>query len=241
MSSSQKRPHSPETRAKPKRCRRNVVDHPPKWRSRGPKDQHISAFRKLQRKNRHSAFADLALSQMSTVVNMQGATDAACTRVDSQQHRPSRSPSSQSLPDNGDLIASNNDDFMSMNTTNAPKPGSSPPLCAPSRLQRNNRTALRQTYHLDAIHTSWETRRNNQARKWQAVVIPQIIPAFLKNRAATESGRCSPSPQSRTGCQCTTTALEVVCVTWDRTFLFCQWLHQLTYLRRMLLDRIINL
>jgi len=241
MSSSQKRPHSPETRGKQKRCRRNAVDQPRKWRSCGAKDQRISRFKELRYKNHYIAVADLAPSQMSTVVNMQEVTDAVCTRVGSQQHRPSRSPSSHSLPDNGDLTASNNDDLMSMNTTNTQKPGSSPPLCASSRLLRNNHTALCQTYHLDAIHSPWETRRNNQARQWKAVVIPQIIPAFLKNWAATESGRCSPSPQSRMGCQCTTTALEVDCVTWDHTFLFCPCGHQLTFLRRMLLDCIINL
>ena len=233
MPSAQKRPRSPETGGMKKRRRRNAAGPLPKRRSRGAKDERISVFMELQCRNRQSTFADLPPSQTSTAIDMQETTDAACTGVNSRQL--------SSLHDNGDLITSTNDDSASMNTANTPKSGSRAPGHPSSRLRRNNRAALHQTYHLDALHSPWETHRNNQARQWQAIVIPQIIPAFLKNRAATESGRSPPPPQSRMGCQCTTTELEVDIVTWDRTFLFCTCGRHLTYSRRTLLDCIIDL
>lgn len=241
MSSAQKRPHSPVAGGKQKRRRRNATGRPPKWQSRGAKDERLDEIMKIRRKSRYEIYADVPPSRASTIVGRQETADVARARANSRTLRPSRSPSSSSLPDNGDPMASSNDVFVPVITSNTPKSGSRPPSRPSSSLRRNNRAALRQTYHLDAIHSLSETRRNNQARQWQDVVIPQIIPAFLKNRATTESGRWAPSPQSRTGCQCTTTSLEVDTLTWDRTFFSCLCGHRLTYSRRMLLECIIDL
>jgi len=229
MSSTKKRPHSPETGGERKRRQRNAAGHPPTLRSRGPKDQRISLLRNLRSKHHHNLFACLSAGQTSAVVDTQETTGAGagCVGVNPRQRRPSRpcSPSPTSLLDDGDLITSGDGASGPMNTVNTPGSGSCP-LSHPSSIyQQNNRAALRRTYHLDTIHSPWETRRNNQANQWRAIVIPRIIPAFLKNRAVTESGRLPPSPQppARTRCQCTTVALTVDLVTWDRTFSSCPY------------------
>jgi hypothetical protein len=83
---------------------------------------------------------------------------------------------------------------------------------------RDNRALFRQTRHLDDHTSAWNRRRNNQATQWQSVAIPRLIPLYLANRAATESGRLPPPPMPNHQCQCNKVALKVEMVTWDRKF-----------------------
>jgi len=210
-------------------AQRNAAGHPPTLWSHGPKDQHISLLRNLWSKHHHNLFACLSAGQMSAVVDTQETTGVGvgCVGVNPLQCRPSQpcSPGPTSLLDDGDLITSGDGASGPMNTVNMPGSGSCPLLHLLSIYQQNNHTALHQTYHLDAIHSPWGTCCNNQANQWQAIVIPQIIPAFLKNCAVTESGWLLPSPQppAHTWCQCTTVALTVDLVTWDHMFLSCPY------------------
>ena len=67
---------------------------------------------------------------------------------------------------------------------------------------RNNRALFCQIKHIDDEtkhvddHTSaWNKRRNNQATQWNTVAIPRLMPIYLANHAATESGRLPPPPK----------------------------------------------
>lgn len=86
---------------------------------------------------------------------------------------------------------------------------------------RNDRTVLRQLAHLDRTSSTWNTSRNIQAAQWKSVVIPQLVTAYLANRAETESGRLPPSPKPPHQCKCARVELKVELIAWDRKFSLC--------------------
>jgi hypothetical protein len=83
---------------------------------------------------------------------------------------------------------------------------------------RDNHTLLCQTYHLDKVTPTWNTRRDSQAMQWKTTVIPRLIPVYLANRTETDSGRVPPYTKPVHQCQYKKVELKVELITWDRKF-----------------------
>ena len=223
MPSSQKRARSPDVDGRPSKRRCEPVqihqNSPLKrTRWRGPKDNRLKALQKLERKRRSAVFkytpnipfTSTAL-QLNARVRHTTPAPGESPLQNSPGHAVPHSP--PSLPadvEYGELEGFN--DF-----TVSPHVPLGSGLCTTSSV-RNNRALFRQTRHLDNHTPAWNQRRNNQATQWKLVAIPQLIPIYLANRAATESGRLPPPPLPNFQCQCDKVALKIEMVTWDREF-----------------------
>jgi hypothetical protein len=186
-------------------------------RCRGPKDDRIKALQKLERRRRSEVFYDTAYKlivtrahQINTHVRPTAPATAESPVQSSSGHAGHIPPPLPAEGDEGGLEGFNGSPV-------------SPHVPLGSGLRtassiRDNQALFRQTHHLDDHTPVWNRRRNNQATQWQSIAIPQLIPVYLANRAATESGRSPPPPMPNHQCQCTKVALKVEMVTWDREF-----------------------
>ena len=89
-------------------------------------------------------------------------------------------------------------------------------LCTMSSV-RDNRAFFRQTWHLNDHNSAWHRRWNSQATQWKLVAIPRLMPTYLANHMATESGGLPP-PRPNHQFQCKKEALKVEMVTWNCKF-----------------------
>ena len=181
---------------------------PKKRRCRGPKDDGIKALLKLERKRRSEVFHDTAYKpiiahahHLNTRVRQTAPAPVEIPLHSSPGLAAPYSPPSLHAEGNEGGPESFND------------PPASPLHTASS--VRDNHALFRQTRHLDNHTSAWNRRRNNQATQWQSVAIPRLIPIYLENRAATESGRLPPPPIPNHQCHCNKVALKVEMVTWD--------------------------
>ena len=226
MSSTKKRARSPEVDGLLSTSQSTSVQFhqnaPPKRRCRGPKDDRIKALRKLERKRRSAVFQDTAFQ---SVIACAPHTNA---RVRHTAPAPVKSPLQCSpglaVPHSPPSLPAEGDEGGLENFNDSPV---FPHVPLGSSLRtasgfRDNRALLRQTRHLDDHfddHSSaWNQRRINQATQWTSVAIPRLMPIYLANRTATESGRLPPPPKPDYQCQCNKVALKVEMVTWDRKF-----------------------
>ena len=190
-----------------------------KRRWRGPKDDRLKALEKLNRSRRHEVFSYYTADRPNTTRAPQinaGVHHTAPAPVTSPLQRspgPAVPHSPPPLPVGGDEGESEgfNDCPVSPNVPL----GSGLPTVS---WCRDTRAPLRQTKHLDEHTSAWNKRRNSQATQWNTVSIPRLMPTYLANRAATESGRVPPPSRPNHQCQCNTVALKVEMVTWDRKF-----------------------
>ena len=219
MPSTKKRARSPEVGG-PSSKRRKTPNESywnprfKKRRWRGPMDDPIKALQKAESKRRGPVFWDPGPKNITASVHQPNtpAHRTAPAPVKSPlQHSPEPAAphSPPSLPVGGDEYEQEifNDFPVSPHI----------PIGSGSRMSRlrDNRALLRQTRHLDSHASAWKGRRDNQAIQWKSVAIPRVMPTYLANRAATESGRLPP-PKSYHQCQCEKAALKVEMVTWDR-------------------------
>jgi hypothetical protein len=261
MSSTKKRARSPEAGG-PSSTRQNqsqstsVQTHenqnprpPKKRRWRGPKDG-LKALLKLERERdrRLNVFRDTA-SQILIARAPQLAPPPPPVKFPLLQ--PSPGPAVQhsppSLPAEGDK-----GEPESFNGPPVRPRVSSAPDSRKASGIRDTRALLRQVRHLDDDQpdmSAWNRSRNNQANHWTSVAIPRLVPIYLANRKATESGRLPPPPPKPNGqCRCKKVAIQVEMVAWDRKFsphllqLFANWvLHQDPRNRRCLTVNAIQL
>jgi hypothetical protein len=83
---------------------------------------------------------------------------------------------------------------------------------------QDNRALFHRTHHLDDHTSAWNQHRNKQATQWTSVAIPQLMPIYLANRMATESGKLPPPPKPDFLCRCNKVSIKVEMMTWDRKF-----------------------
>jgi hypothetical protein len=218
-----------------KRARSPEVDHPSsasqstslpthqnrlvKRRWRGPDDDRIKALQKLERRRRCKVAFQNTTYEPNTAHAPQINTrihHTAATPVTSPLQRspgPAVPHSPLSLPTGGDEY-----DPESFNGSPV---FSHVPLGSGLRTAssgRDNRARFRQTKPPDDHKSAWTKRRHSQAAQWRSIAIPRLMPTYLANRAATESGRLPPPPRPNRQCQCDKVALKVEMVTWDRKF-----------------------
>ena len=222
MPSTKKRPRSPEVGGSSStRESTSIPTHQngplKKRRWRGPKDNPIKALQKLERKRRCEVFWDTGYEPIT----------AHAPQLNSRVHRmapaPVKSPLQRSpglaVPHSPPSLPEGGDEGEPENFNDSPVSSHIPLGCGlpPASGVRDNHAFFRQTWHLDDHTSTWNGRRNNQATQWKSVAIPRLLPTYLANHAATESGRLLP-PKPRHQCQCKTVALKVKMVTWDRKF-----------------------
>jgi hypothetical protein len=219
MSSTKKRACSPEVDGLLSTGQDTYVqihqNAPPKRRWRGPKDDRIKALRKLERKRRSAVFRDTDYQPIITPALQLNARvrRTAPAPVKSPLQRspePHSPPSPLAEGDEGGLENFNDSPLV-------PHVPLSSGLRTASSV-RDNRALFHQTYHLDNHTSAWNQRRDNQATQWTSVAIPRLMPIYLANRAATESGRLPPPPRTNYQCQCNKVSIKVEMVTWDRKF-----------------------
>jgi hypothetical protein len=181
---------------------------------RGPKDDRIKALQKLECRHRSKVFYHTSNNpivahahQISTCVRP---TAPAIVQSSSGHPVPHPPPPLPEEGDEGGLEVSNGSPV----SPHVPL-GSS--LGTASSI-RENWALFRQIHHLDDHTPVWNQCRNNQATQWQSITIPQLIPIYLANHVATESGRSPPPPMPNHQCQCKKVALKVEMVTWDHKF-----------------------
>ena len=222
MSSTKKRARSPEVDGPSSTrqiasCQNYQNPRFKKRRWRGPKDDPIKDLQKSERRRRHAVFWDTGrphLTASDRQPNIRAHHTAPAPVESPRQHglEPAVPHSPPLLPAGGDEygLEISNDSPVS---SDIPIGSGLPPTSG----LRNNRALFRQTRHLDSHTSAWKGRRDNQAIQWKSVVIPRLMPTYLANRAATESGRLPP-PRPNHQCQCAKTALKVEMVTWDHKF-----------------------
>ncbi len=193
-------------------------DAPLKKRWRGSKYDRLKALEKIERKRRSKVFRYTPYIP-NTIHVPQLSTHAHRTGPSPVKTRLQRGPGPAVPHEPPSLPAGSIQDGPK--STNDSPVSSHVPLASGSRTassMRDNRALLRRTQHLDDHTSAWNRRRNNQAVQWKSVTIPQLIPSYLANRAATQSGRTPPSPKPNHQCVCNKVALKVKMVTWDRKF-----------------------
>jgi len=222
MNSTKKRPRSPGDDLPQRHSNISTQTQVP-HRYRGAKDKCLCALQKLEKKRRHPILRNTetprTTAKFSKCTTDVGRGRAAIVTTGCQ--RPPRQGSSPPPPHIPLLSPIQDDTAMFEDFNDAPVP---PRLAAQSSSPiatglRDNRTLLRQTYHLDKVTPTWNTRRNSQAMQWKTNVIPQLIPVYLANREETKTGRVPPSIKPVHQCQCKRVALKVELITWDRKFL----------------------
>ena len=219
MSSTKKRGHSPEV-GRPfsshHRTSFHIQQHAPpkKRRCRGLKDDRLKAIRNLECRHRAQVFEDIDCTIIAHSTH-----HVATAPFESPLQSPGRavpppvphSPPSVPAEDEDGGLEIFNDPPASPH--DAPASG----LYTASGIQ-DNQAFFWQTRHLDDHIPVWNQRWNKQATQWQSVAIPRLIPIYLANRAATESGKLPPPPMQNHPCQCDKVELNVKMVTWDRKF-----------------------
>ena len=83
---------------------------------------------------------------------------------------------------------------------------------------QDNCALFHQTQHLDDNTSAWNKCHNNQSAQWRSVTIPQLMPIYLANCVATESGGLPPPPKPNHHCQCIKVTSKVEMITWDHKF-----------------------
>lgn len=194
-------------------------DAPPKKRRwRGLKDHRYKSLRKLESKRSSQVLLDTSSKPITTPghqidTHVRHAAPASVEYPLQHNARLSAPHSPCSLPEEGD----NGGLEIFNGSPVSPHVPFGSDLCA-APIARDNRALFRQTRHLDDHTPAWNQRRNKQATQWQSVVIPQLIPIYLTNRAVTKSGKLPPPPPSNHPCECKKVALKVEMVTWDRKY-----------------------
>ena len=223
MSSTKKRARSPEVdellstrQSTPVQTYQNA---PLKRRCRGPKDDRLKALRKLEyKRNRRTNSSQGTAYQLPLARAPQLDTRVRRTAPAPVKSLHTPKPTVLHIPpavpaecDEGGLEIFNASPVR-------PHVLLVPGLHTPSSV-RDNCALFRQTRHLDGHTTAWNQRRNDQAANWTSVTIPQLVPIYLANRAATESGRLPPPSKPNGQCKCNKVAIKVEMVTWDREFI----------------------
>ena len=222
MPPTKKRARSPEVDAPSSKrqswSNRIYQNAPVKRRWRGPKDDPIKALQKLERRRCWDSFQD-TVYQPNTTRPPQLNTHAHFTGPAAVKSPLQRSPGPAVWHSPPSLPAGGNEDGPE-SSNNYPV-SSHVPLRSGLRTAssvRDDRALSRQTQHLNGHTPAWNERRNNQAIQWKSVTIPQLMLAYLANRAGMESGRLPPLLKPNHHCQCNKVALKVEMVTWDRKF-----------------------
>jgi hypothetical protein len=187
-------------------------------RCRGLKDTRIKALRKLESKHHSEVFYDTAYKptvaradQVNTCVRPTAPVIVESPVQSSPGHAvPHSPPPLPAAGDKGGLESFNGSPV-------SPHVPLGPGLHMVSSI-RDTRALFCQTHHLNDHTPEWNQWRNNQATQWQSVTIPQLLPIYLANCAATESGKSPPPPRPPHQCQCNKVALKVEMVTWDHKF-----------------------
>ena len=218
MPSTKKRARSSEgggpSSTRRKRSNNNYQDpRSKKMRWRGPKDDPIWALQEAESWRRSTVYWP---------TNRKHPT-ASDRRLSTHAHRtapaPVQSPrqhsSEPSVPHSPQSLSAGGEEYEQVVFNDSPI-SSDIPIATNSRL-RESRALLRQTRHRENHTSAWKRRRDKQAMEWKSVAIPRIMPTYLANRAATESGRLPP-PKPNHQCKCTKTVLKVELMTWDRKF-----------------------
>ena len=197
---------------------RTYQDAPLDWCWRGPKFDRLKALEKIECKRRSKVFRDTAYIPNTIHV----------PQLSTRAHHTGPAPFNARLQGGPrPLVPHNPPSIPAGSIQDGPKSSNDSPVSFHVPLGSGLRTAsgmwdnhalLRQTQHLDDHTSAWNRRRNNQAIQWKSVTIPQLIPRYLANRAATQSGRSPPSPKLNHQCECNKVALKVKMVTWDRKF-----------------------
>ena len=188
-------------------------------RCRGPIDDRIKVVRKLNRSRR----CEIAFQNTAYKPNT-AHTPQTNTRTHRTVPAPVTSPlqlspglavphSPPSLPVGGEEYGP--ETFNGSPVSSHVPLGSGLPTASSGR---DNRALFRETQHPVDHKSAWTKRRHNQATQWRSIAIPRLMPTYLANRAATESGRSPPPPSPSHQCQCNKVALKVEMVTWDRKF-----------------------
>jgi len=220
MSSTKKRARSPEVDELLSTPQNTLVrthqDVPLKRRYRGPKDDRIKAIRKLERNRNRRINSSQGTAYQTTLAR----TPQLNTRVRRTAPAPVISlhtpkPTVLHIPPSVPAECDEGGPDIFNASPVRPHVSLVPGLHMPSRV-RDNRALLRQTRHLDSNTTPWNQRRGDQAANWTSVTIPRLVPIYLANRAATESGRSPPPPKPNVQCKCNKVAIKVEMVTWDR-------------------------
>ena len=219
MPPTKKRAHSPEVDGLlSTRQNRLIRVAPVKRRWRTSKDNRIKALHKLESSRRCEVFQYTAYQPNTTC------PPQVDTRVHSTASAPSPSPLQHSPgpaePQSPPSLPTEGGDYDTGSFHGSPL---SPHVPLGSGLRgaasiRDNRALFRQTQHLDDHTSAWNKRRNNQSAQWRSVTIPRLMPIYLANRAATESGRLPPPPKPNHLCQCIKVTSKVEMITWDRKF-----------------------
>jgi hypothetical protein len=219
MNSTKKRPRSPGGDDLPQQHPKISTQPQAPHRYRGAKDKRLAALQKLERKRRHPILRNT--ETLRTTARSSKCTTGvgrAAVVTTGPQHSLRQGPSSP--PAHIPLLSPIHDDTAMWEDFNdvpiSPRVASqsSSPIGV-----RDNHTLLRQTYHLDKVASTWNTRRDSQAMQWKTTVIPRLIPVYLANRAETDSGRVPPSTKPVHQCRCKRVELNVELITWDRKFL----------------------
>jgi hypothetical protein len=192
--------------ALPKRC----------WQ--GLKDNHLKALQKLEHKCCSTVFRDTNYQPIITVAPQLNAcvcrtapapakSPLQCSPGLAVLHSP---PSPPTEGEEGRLENFNDSPVV-------PHLLLLPGLCNMSSVQ-DNCALFHQTYHLDNHTSAWNQHCDNQATQWTSVGIPQLMPIYLANHVAMESGRLPPPPRTNYQCQCNKVSIKVEMVTWDCKF-----------------------
>ena len=220
MPSTKKRARSPEVDGLPSKRQswsNRIYQNPPlKKRWRGPKYDRLKALEKIERKRRCPVFQAPAYIPNTTRAPQPSTGPAPVKSPLQRCPKPAVPSSPPSLPAGGDEDGS--EGFSDSPVSSHVPLGSN---LRTASGYRDNRALLRQLRHLDdhTDHTSaWNKRRNNQAIQWKSVAIPRLMPTYLANRVATESGRLPPPPKPKHQCKCNKVASKVEMMTWDRKF-----------------------
>ena len=188
-------------------------------RWRGPDDDRIKALKKVERSRR----CEVAFQNMDYEPNT-----AHAPQINTRTHRtvpaPITSPLQRSpgpvVPHSPPSLPAGGDEYglegFNGSPVSSPVPLGSGLLTASSG--RDNHALFRQNQHPDDHKSAWTKRRHSQATEWRSIAIPRLVPTYLANRAATESGRLPPPPRPYHQCQCNKVTLKVEMVTWDHKF-----------------------
>ena len=222
MPSTKKRARTPEgngpSSTRRKRTSNNYQDpRVKKRRWRGPKDDRIRALQKAESRRRSTVYWPTKYQQPTA--NDRQLNTCAHHTAPAPVKPPLQHSPAPAVPHRPPSLPEEGDEYEQEIFNNSPV-SSHIPIGSGLRTtscRQENRALLHQTQHLDNHTSAWKGRRDNQAMQWKSVAIPRIMPSYLANRAATESGRLLP-PKPNHQCQCTKTALNVEIMTWDRKF-----------------------
>jgi hypothetical protein len=184
----------------------------------GPKDDCIKALRKIEHKCHSAVFYNTDYDLIITCapqLNTRACRTAPVPVKSPHQGSPGLAVlhSPPSLPAEGDEGGLENFN----DSPEVPHVPLSSGLCTASSVQ-DNHALFHQTYHLDDHTSAWNQHHNKQATQWTSVTIPQLMPIYLANRAAMDSGRLPPPPKPNFLCKCNKVSIKVKMMTWDHKF-----------------------